>query len=318
MVSNLSLFAAEPTALALKLTRLAERGILIGTSSWKYEGWLGQIYTPDRYFTRGKFSAKKFEDSCLEEYAETFPIVCGDFSFYQFPSEEYWRKLFASTPGSLRFAFKVPEEITAKVFPAHPRYGRRAGLENPNFLDFNLFRQMFLEMLRPHSKRAIVLLFEFSQMSKKTMPDVDAFLERLVPFLDQLPEGPRYAIELRNAEFLSRDYFEALQERGVAHIFNAWTRMPDLPAQSAMPQAYTADFTVVRALLRQGRAYEDAVKSFSPYERIQDPNVESRDALRALIQRSLGLQQPAYIFVNNRFEGNAPSTIEAVIEGIDI
>ena len=318
MVSNLSLFAAEPTALALKLTRLAERGILIGTSSWKYEGWLGQIYTPDRYFTRGKFSAKKFEDSCLEEYAETFPIVCGDFSFYQFPSEEYWRKLFASTPGSLRFAFKVPEEITAKVFPAHPRYGRRAGLENPNFLDFNLFRQMFLEMLRPHSKRAIVLLFEFSQMSKKTMPDVDAFLERLVPFLDQLPEGPRYAIELRNAEFLSRDYFEALQERGVAHIFNAWTRMPDLPAQSALPQAYTADFTVVRALLRQGRAYEDAVKSFSPYERIQDPNVESRDALRALIQRSLGLQQPAYIFVNNRFEGNAPSTIEAVIEGIDI
>lgn len=318
MVSNLSLFAAEPTALALKLARLAERGILMGTSSWKYEGWLGQIYTPDRYCTRGRFSAKKFEDTCLEEYAETFPIVCGDFSFYQFPSEEYWRKLFASAPGSLRFAFKVPEEITVKVFPSHARYGRRAGLENPNFLDFELFRAMFLEMLRPHSRRAIVLLFEFGQMPKKSMPDVDAFLERLVPFLDQLPEGPRYAIELRNAEFLTRDYFEALQERGVAHIFNAWTRMPDLPTQSAMPQAHTADFTVVRALLRQGRAYEDAVKSFSPYERIQDPNVESRDALRALIQRSLGLGQPAYIFVNNRFEGNAPSTIEAVIEGIDV
>ena len=318
MVSNLSLFAAEPTALALKLARLAERGILMGTSSWKYEGWLGQIYTPDRYFTRGRFSAKKFEDTCLEEYAETFPIVCGDFSFYQFPSEEYWRKLFASAPGSLRFAFKVPEEITVKVFPSHARYGRRAGLENPNYLDFELFRAMFLEMLRPHSRRAIVLLFEFGQMPKKSMPDVDAFLERLVPFLDQLPEGPRYAIELRNAEFLTRDYFEALQERGVAHIFNAWTRMPDLPTQSAMPQAHTADFTVVRALLRQGRAYEDAVKNFSPYERIQDPNVESRDALRALIQRSLGLRQPAYIFVNNRFEGNAPSTIEAVIEGIDV
>ena len=74
MVSNLSLFAAEPTALALKLARLVERGILIGTSSWKYEGWLGQIYTPDRYFTRGKFSAKKFEDTCLEEYAETLDL----------------------------------------------------------------------------------------------------------------------------------------------------------------------------------------------------------------------------------------------------
>ena len=285
-----SLFERE-RPLARRLMALAGRGVFIGTSSWKYEGWLGSIYSPERYVTRGKFSQKKFDDTCLAEYAETFPIVCADFSFYQFPSEEYWRKLFASTPGSLRFAFKVPEEITVKVFPAHPRYGRRAGLENPNFLDFNLFRQMFLEMLRPHSKRAIVLLFEFGQMSKKTMPDVDAFLERLVPFLDQLPEGPRYAIELRNAEFLSRDYFEALQERGVAHIFNAWTRMPDLPAQSAMPQAYTADFTVVRALLRQGRAYEDAVKSFSPYERIQDPNVESRDALRATRRAEHGQQE---------------------------
>ncbi len=318
MVSNLSLFAAEPAKLAQKLARLAERGILIGTSSWKYEGWLGQIYTPDRYFTRGKFSARKFEDTCLEEYAETFPIVCGDFSFYQFPSEEYWRKLFGSSPSSLRFAFKVPEEITAKVFPAHARYGRRAGQENPNFLDFDLFRQLFLEMLRPYGNRVIVLIFEFGQMSRKTMPDVDAFLEKLVPFLDKLPEGPRYAIELRNAEFLTRDYFDALHERGAGHIFNAWTRMPDLPAQTALPDAYTADFTVVRALLRQGRAYEEAVKSFSPYEKIQDPNFESRDALRALIQRSLGMEQPAYIFVNNRFEGNAPSTIEAVVEGIDV
>jgi uncharacterized protein YecE (DUF72 family) len=318
LVGNLSLFAAEPSALAQKLAKLAERGILIGTSSWKYEGWLGQIYTPDRYQTRGKFSAKKFEDSCLEEYAETFPIVCGDFSFYQFPSEDYWRRLFASSPSSLRFAFKVPEEITVKVFPSHLRYGRRAGQENPNYLDFELFDRLFLELLRPYANRAIVLIFEFGQMSKKTMPDVDAFLERLAPFLEKLPPGPRYAIELRNAEFLTRDYFEALHERGIGHIFNAWTRMPDLPTQFALPQAYTADFTVVRALLRQGRAYEDAVKSFSPYERIQDPNIESRNALRALIQRSLGIGQPAYIFVNNRFEGNAPSTIEAVIEGIEL
>jgi uncharacterized protein YecE (DUF72 family) len=120
-VSNLSLFAAEPSPLAAKLARLAARGILIGGSSWKYEGWLGQIYTPERYFTRGKFSAKKFEDTCLAEYAETFPVVCGDFSFYQFPSTAFWAKLFASAPDSLRFAFKVPEEITVKAFPAHPR-----------------------------------------------------------------------------------------------------------------------------------------------------------------------------------------------------
>src|SRR2546428_12787225 len=33
---------------------LATRGVFIGTSSWKYDGWFGQLYTPARYEYRGK------------------------------------------------------------------------------------------------------------------------------------------------------------------------------------------------------------------------------------------------------------------------
>lgn len=62
-----------------------------------------------------------------------------------------------------------------------------------------------------------------------------------------------------------------LRAHGVAHVFNAWMRMPELQRQIAMPEAHTAPFTVTRALLRYGRSYEIAVKSFWPYERIQDP-----------------------------------------------
>ena len=77
----------QAARLAPKLRALAGRGIYFGTSSWKYEGWLGSIYSEGRYKTRGKHSKKKFEETCLAEYAETFPAVCGDFAFYQFPSE---------------------------------------------------------------------------------------------------------------------------------------------------------------------------------------------------------------------------------------
>ena len=101
--------------------------ISIGGSSWKYEGWLGQIYRRERYLSRGRFSKKIFEAECLREYSEVFPTVCGDFAFYQFPTQEFWDKLFALAPEHFRFAFKVPEQITCKVFPIHPRYGAQAG-----------------------------------------------------------------------------------------------------------------------------------------------------------------------------------------------
>ena len=67
-------------------------------------------------------------------------------------------------------------------------------------------------------------------------------------------------------------------------------------------------------MLRYGRNYESAVKIFEPYEKIQDPNPAAREALRALIARAQERQQPAFVFVNNRLEGNAPETIRALVE----
>ena len=103
---------------------LAAEGVYFGTSSWKYEGWLGTVYDAERYVTRGKFSQQKFEADCLAEYATTFPVVCGDFAFYQFPSPEFWKRLFGQTPPSFLFGFKVPEEITVARWPGHARFPR--------------------------------------------------------------------------------------------------------------------------------------------------------------------------------------------------
>jgi len=48
------------------------KGVFIGTSSWKYPGWRGQLYDEERYVTRGKFSESRFNRDCLAEYAEVF------------------------------------------------------------------------------------------------------------------------------------------------------------------------------------------------------------------------------------------------------
>jgi uncharacterized protein YecE (DUF72 family) len=297
-----------------RLAALAVQNIFIGTSSWKYEGWLGQIYSPDRYVARGKFSQKRFHDDCLSEYASTFPIVCGDFTFYQFPSEAYWKRLFGSAPSSLKYAFKAPEEITVKTFPVHPRYGSRAGDPNSYFLDSLLFQSTFLDLLEPYRERIAVLIFEFGTFSKQCYQDVEQFIAELDPFLSALPPSFRYGLEIRNREFLCPAYFSCLRRHGAAHVFNAWTRMPELREQMAIAEAYTADFTVTRALLRQGRSYENAVTKFSPYKEIKDPNPEVRQSLRSQISRAREKNEPSYIFVNNRLEGNAPQTIEAFVD----
>jgi uncharacterized protein YecE (DUF72 family) len=311
---TLPLFDPPPdfdrAGLARRLRELARENIWIGASSWKYEGWLDQIYTRERYLTRGRLSRKRFEAECLAEYAETFPIVCGDFSFYQFPTPEFWRKLFASAPAGLRFALKAPEEVTAEVFPRHARYGPRAGMKNESFLNADALSALFLEPLTPYRDRIGTLIFEFG--ARSTPPS--EFVRQLTPFLAALPASFRYAVEVRNRFYLDAPYFDCLRGRNVAHVFNAWSRMPPLGEQIAMPGAFTADFTVVRALLREGRAYEQAVEQFAPYDKLQDENPEAREAMRALIRRMREERRAAMIFVNNRFEGHAPTTIQAIAE----
>ena len=303
----------DRAALSARLAALARENVFIGTSSWRYPGWLGQIYTSERYATRGRFSMTRFEAECLGEYAETFPIVCGDFSFYQFPSQDFWRKLFLSAGPRLQFAFKVPEDVTVKEFPTHPRYGPRAGGTNDAFLNADLFGSAFLQPLEAYHARVAVLIFEFGTFSKRCYENVGAFLNDLDPFLAALPAGWRYAVEIRNEDFLAPEYFARLRERGVAHVFNGWTRMPELDEQMAIEDAFTADFTVTRGLLRRGRPYERAVAKFSPYETIQDENTRARDAIREEIRKARERRRTAYIFVNNRLEGNAPQTIEAIL-----
>jgi uncharacterized protein YecE (DUF72 family) len=305
---------AQAKRLRPRLRALASDGVYFGTSSWKYDGWLGSIYSPDRYITRGKHSTTKFEDTCLGEYAETFPTVCGDFSFYQFPSQDYWDRLFSQTPGDFIFAFKVPEEITVSTWPKHARYGRRAGLPNENFLNANTFEQLFMKRLEPHKRQVGPLIFEFGTFNKSTFAKPADFMARLDPFLASLPKGFRYAIEIRNAEYLSPPYLGVLASHNVAHVFNAWTRMPALDEQAALADAFTADFTVVRALLRKARPYDQAVDAFEPYRETKEPNEGAREGMRLIAEQSVPTKRSAFFYVNNRLEGNAPSTIEAVIE----
>jgi hypothetical protein len=93
--------------------------------------------------------------------------------------------------------------------------------------------------------------------------------------------------------------------------------MPGIDEQIKDGDAFTANFTAARALMRPGRGHENSVRMFSPYRAIKEPNAEVRAALQELLVRAKRRAEPTFIFVNNRLEGFAPGTIAASIDGIE-
>ncbi len=305
------------------LRSLAERGVFIGTSSWKYPGWLGQLYSPDRYTYRGQVAQTRFERLCLAEYAETFPTVCVDAAYYRFPDPQFLAGLAAQVPDDFQFTFKVTDEITLKRFTRLARFGDRAGQANGNFLNAELFASAFLTPLEPYRAKVGVLMFEFSRFYPSDFAKGRDFVAALDAFLSRLPSGWRYGVEIRNPTFLHADYFAALARHRVTHIFNSWEAMPPISEQLALPGAFSsADHAVARLLLRPGRAYAEAIEQFKPYDRIQDPYPEGRTAtaqwMGRVAKRDGGVPRVVYVYVNNRFEGSALQTIAALLAEIRV
>src|SRR6266853_3761612 len=84
-----SVMVLDRESLRTSLASLAQKGVFVGTSSWKYAGWRNQLYDSARYEWRGKFAQSRFEKNCLSEYAEVFQTVCVDAAYYTFPSVKY-------------------------------------------------------------------------------------------------------------------------------------------------------------------------------------------------------------------------------------
>ena len=301
----------ERQEIAQRVSELAANNIYIGTSSWKYEGWLGQLYTSERYSYRGKVAKSRFEAGCLEKYSEVFKTVCVDAGFYRFPEERYVEKLAGQVSDGFKLSFKVTDEITIKHFPKQPRHGSRAGKANDNFLNADLFSKAFLAPLTPYRDKVGVLMFEFGHLYKRDFDQGRDFVAALDQFLGELPLGWQYGVEIRNNEFLRAEYFEVLRRHGVTHVFNSWSGMPPVNEQIALEGSFTTDFFSSRFLLRPGRKYEEAVKTFSPYESVQDPFPEGRQAIETLAKKKT--LKPSFIFVNNRLEGSALGTITGVL-----
>ena len=296
---------------------LAVQGVFIGTSSWKYPGWLGALYDRVRYEYRGKFAQSRFNRDCLAEYAEVFKTVCVDAAYYTFPSQQSLESMVNQTPDDFLFGLKVTDTITIKTFPRLDRFGELAGKPNEQFLNAELFAKGFLQPCESVRSSIGLLMFEFSRFWPSDYEHGRQFVADLDKFLGQLPKGWPYGVEMRNRNWLRPEYFECLAKHQVTHVFNSWDAMPPVSEQMAKPGSRTnPELTAARFLLKPGRRYEQAVKAFEPYDSVKEENPEARAAGRTLIAegQAAGPKKRTFVYVNNRLEGNALGTIAAMLE----
>ncbi|MGA9365802.1 MAG: DUF72 domain-containing protein [Bacteroidota bacterium] len=311
---DLALFDDQPEfakKYATKLRRLASRGVWFGTSSWVYTGWRGIVYRPSIK------SEAELRRVALREYANVFPTACADWSFYDFPEPELVDRYRTETPEDFQLAFKVTDLITMHRYPfVKDRWGNKAGQLNPDFLNARKFVEEFLRRLETLQARLGPIILEFSPIRWSDITP-KKFLHQLDQFLAELPSGFRYSVEIRNVELLTNEYLEILHRHGVAHVLNSWTAMPSIDEQLEQKNTITADFAVVRALLKPGRDYQEAVNLFRPYQKTREILPDVRKTMEGLAVRFLQSGKTVYFFVNNRLEGNAPFTIAAVVDGIE-
>lgn len=298
------------------LADLANHGVYVGTSSWKYPGWCGQLYDENRYVWRNKFSESRFNRISLEEYADTFKTVSVDAAYYAFPSDKYLAGLANQVPDDFRFAFKVTDEITVKHFPNLPRFGIRGGQPNASFLNPDLFASHFLRPCEPYRESVGLIMFEFSRFYPRDFSRGRDFMQALDRFLEAIPKGWPYGVEIRNRNFLVPEYFAMLKNHNVAHVFNNWDAMPSVEEQLQWGDIAGSDsLRAARFLLKPGRKYKDAVARFSPYREVKEINDSARQAGARIIRETLEKRRgKAFVFVNNRLEGNALVTVQAMLQ----
>ena len=139
---------------------------------------------------------------------------------------------YARTPKGFLFAAKFPQTIT------HEKVLEDCEAETRGFLST---MELLGEKLGP-------LLIQFPYFNKKAFPSVKDFILRLKPFLSKLPKGQRFALEVRNKNWLGAELYDVLRQRGVALALIDHPWMPRPTEILAKGDPITADFTYIRWL----------------------------------------------------------------------
>lgn len=283
----------------------------LGTSSWHFPGWAGQVW--DRIYPEATLSRQG-----LPAYAQhpLLNTVSLDRAFYRPLEEATYRGLAAQVPADFRFVVKAASQVCDATLRAP---GSGAALrENPLFLDPEAALAL---CVRPAvaglGSKLGVLVWQISPLPRRWLADPDVLLQRFEALwravLPALPPGVQTALELRDVSLLTPALAASLKAHGVRFALGLHDRMPTAEDQLPMLRATWPGDLVCRWNLQRGLRYTQARDSWEPFDRIQVPDLATRQTLVKLIEATLGAGHHVYITINNKAEGSAPASLLALV-----
>jgi hypothetical protein len=73
---------------------------------------------------------------------------------------------------------------------------------------------------------------------------------------------------------------------------------------------------VIRWLLRRNRGYDEARDLYGPFDRLAEPDPDTRQALVALVAAALANGREVFVIVNNKAEGSSPLSVVALARAL--
>jgi uncharacterized protein YecE (DUF72 family) len=240
----------------------------IGTSAFTAAGWESAFYP----------AGMKPADY-LSYYATKFNTVEVDATFYRAPGAGTVNGWERKTPPGFVLAAKIPQAITHEKI----------------LQDCEDDLKHFLETMHLMGDKLGPLLFQFGYFNKSAFKGGGDFMARLEPFLKKLPRGYKFALEIRNKNWLSAAFFDLLRAHSVAYalIDQAW--MPRASEIFDRFDPITADFTYVR-LLGDRKGIEQQTKIWDKV--IVDRSRELMGWVN-VCQRTIRRGVSTYVYVNN-------------------
>jgi uncharacterized protein YecE (DUF72 family) len=274
--------------------------IKLGTCSWNYDSWIGLVYS----HKRGRAA------EYLEEYTEKYSTAEIDSWFYKIPDPGEVQDYLDRTGDDFRFTCKVSREITLTHLRNRDGAGGSSLIPNPDFLSAELFGR-YLDAIREMLPRLDAVMLEFEYLNRQKMASVQQFTGHLAGFLEKVDRSIPLAIETRNKNYLTEDYFKFLDEKRLIHVFSEKIYMP--PVYEVYRQFRSSINTDIVIRLLGGDRAEIEKKTGEKWNRI----VEERNDKEKIVDMAMDAVQRGLkvtINVNNHYEGSAPLTIAAFRE----